>query len=123
MVLTTNLLNEIRDAVQTELKNNQLTHGAIGTDNTTPTAGDTALGSEVFIDAADEYDVTVANKLTASLRVLTTEANGNTIVEVGWFDAASGGDMKTHDLVNSIDKTSDIQLYIDSEITITVTES
>lgn len=121
MALTTTLLNQTRDDVQDALEDIFL-YGAVGTGTTTPAAGDTALEFEVFRDAIDEIDKSVDNQITASLRVLTTEANGNAITEVGLLDAAAAGNLWTHDLVNSINKTSDIQLFMDVEITINVTE-
>ena len=99
------------------------TYGAIGTDNTTPTAADTALGAEVFRDTIDEFDSSVTNKVTASLIVATTEANGNAIAEVGWLDAVAAGNLWTRNTITAINKTSDIQLFLSTTITITVSES
>ena len=121
MVLTTTLLTQIRSDVKDALEV-LFTHGALGTDNTTPTAADTTLGAEVFRDAIDDFDKSAANKVVASLQVATTEANGNTIREAGWFDDPSAGDMWTRNTLNEITKTSDIQIYLDVEIEITVEE-
>jgi hypothetical protein len=99
------------------------THGAVGDDNTTPTAGDTTLGNEDFRSAIDNFDkTTFANKIIASLQISAAENNGNDVKESGWFDAAAAGNLQIRNLLNTISKTSDIQLFIDTEITITVTE-
>lgn len=121
MVLTSTFLTRVRGEVKTACLS-LFTYGAVGTANTTPDESDTALGSEVFRDTVDEFDMTVTDQFTASLQVLTTEANGNTIREVGFFDAASAGNLWTRHTLNSIAKTSDIQLYLDVEVTISVTE-
>lgn len=120
-VLTSLILAQIRSDIKNDLEV-VFTHGAVGTDATTPTAGDTTLGTEVFRDAIDEFDKSAADKIVASLRILTTEANGNTVREFGWFNAAAAGSMWNHSTPNEIAKTSDINLYIDTTITIVVTE-
>ncbi len=48
MTITSLLKSEIRDVAAAEIVT-QFSHAAIGTDNTTPTAGDTTLGTEVFL--------------------------------------------------------------------------
>ncbi len=121
MVLTTLLLNQVRDDIKTDLENN-VTYGAVGTDSTTPTAADTTLGTEVFRDTVDDVDTSGSNTVTVSLRVLTTEANGNTLVEIGLLDAAAAGNLWTHNTFTAITKTVDIQLYLDTTFTIAVTE-
>lgn len=122
MVLTTVYLNDIRDNAKTRMVA-RFTHGAIGTGTTTPTASDTALVTEVFRDAIDETDTSGTGTVVASLRVLTTEANGNAIAEFGLFDAASSGNMSMRNTMTVINKTSDIQLFMDGQVTITVTET
>lgn len=87
MVLTTSLLTQIRSDVKDDLEALFL-HGAIGTDNTTPVVGNTFLGNEVFRDAIDSFSKAVADKVTASLNIGTTEANGSSIAEFGWFDTS-----------------------------------
>lgn len=121
MVLTTSLLNQVRDDIQDDIETN-FTHGAVGNDNTTPTASDTELGNEQFRDAVDDVDKSVDNKITVTIQITPTENNGNTIRETGWFNAASTGTMWTRDTLTDLNKTSDISVYIDTTITITVTE-
>lgn len=121
MVLTIDLLTQIRSDVKDDL-DAIFTHGAVGTDDTTEASSDTSLGSEVFRDSIDDFDTSASDKIVASLRILTTEANGNDLKEGGWFNASSGGTMWTRNTLNTITKTTDIQVYFDVEIEITVEE-
>lgn len=121
MVLTTELLNEIRDNTQTQISDD-FTYGAVGDDNTPATAGDTTLANEVFRSARDDVDVTTPGQVIATLIIGSAEANGNDLKEFGWLNAASSGTLWTRDIMTSITKTSDITLYLDSTITITVEE-
>lgn len=121
MVLTADLLEEIRDDVKSEL-NTLMTHAGVGDDDTTPTAADTSLGNETFRDARDDWDSSGANTIVGSLTIEASENNSNDIDEIGWFDAASGGNLWVHNLVNTISKTSDVIVYIDTTITISVSE-
>ena len=68
------------------------THIGIGTDNTAAATTDTALGAEVDrnVILTDFASGAVA---TFKAFFSKSEANGNTIAEVGMFDAASGGTM------------------------------
>lgn len=85
---------------------------AIGTGTTAAALTDTALGTEVDRNQ-------IASK-TDSVGVATfkaffgkSEANGNTIAEVGLFDLASGGTMFCRAILSStIAKTSTISLTI-----------
>lgn len=122
MTLTTSLLNDIRDDIQDRL-DAILTHGAVGTGSTAPTAADTTLETEVERNARVSVDKSTSNIIVASLEITSTEANGSTLTETGWFNAASTGTMWVRNLVNAINKTSDVQLFLDTQITITVTET
>ena len=121
MVLTSLLKNDIRDDAASRVVTD-FTHGAIGTGTTVPVAGNTTLQTEVFRDAIDESDNPGTGIVTSSLRVLSTEANGNAVSEYGWFDASSGGNLWTRNTITAISKTSSIQLFLDTQITITVEE-
>ena len=120
--LTTLLFNQIRSDVKDDLEALFL-YGAVGTDNTTPTAADTTLGGEVFRSDVDEVDKSGASTAVFSLRIAASEANGNDLKETGWLDAASSGNLWLRSLVNTITKTSDIQVFLDSTITVVVTET
>lgn len=119
MVLTSNTLTEIRTRVKADIAA-LATHIAVGDDNTTPTPADTTLANEVFRDSVDEVDQSPADKVIVSLRVNTTEANGNDIKETGSFNAGAAGTMWSRDTLNSISKTDDINLFIDLSYTIVV---
>ena len=121
MVLTTDLLEEIRDSIKTELQTN-FTHGAVGSDSTTPTSADTTLGNELFRDTVDDFDTSGTDVAVANLQITLSELNGETIREVGWFNASSSGTMWTRNVLTAINKTDDIQVFVDTSITINVTE-
>lgn len=121
MALTSELLIKTRTDIKDDLEVIFL-YGAAGTGNTTPTASDTALESEIFRDSIDSFDKSVADTVTASLRILTTEANGNTIREGGWLSSSSSGSLWIRDTLTAINKTSDINLFLDTSLEITVTD-
>lgn len=121
MVITNPLLTQIRSDIKTDLANVLLV-GSIGTSSTTPTSGDTALGASVFVDTLDSFDTSAADAITSSLRVTSTEANGNAIAEHGLSDDLSGTTLWTRNTLTAINKTSDIELFFDTTITITVVE-
>lgn len=121
MVLTTNFINDLKSNMKTRI-DTDITHAAVGDDDTAPTAADTVLGNETFRDAIDDVDTSAANTVTASLRILTTENNGNDVKEFGTFDDASAGTMWTRNTMTTIAKTSDIQLFLDAQVTINMVE-
>ena len=102
-----------------------ITHIAVGDDDTTPTESDTTLGNETYRDAIFTSNVG-ANFLTWDVRLDSTENNGNTIKEIGSFDAASVGNMYTRNLTTVFDKTSakeayyQIKLLVNSEMSDTL---
>ena len=121
MTLSSLLLSDVRDTTKDRLEATFL-FGGVGNDGTTPTSADTTLGNEQFRDTIDDFDKSVTNAVTASIRVLTTENNGNAIREVAFFNAASAGTMWTRDAITAINKTSDIQVFLDLTTTLLVTE-
>ena len=121
MVLTTELITDINDTTQSRISTVS-TYGAIGDDNTTPIASDTTLASEVFRKARTSVDVGSPGLIILTLEITSAEANGNDIKEFGWLDAASSGNLYVRDTMTSITKTSDINLYLDTSIGITVEE-
>jgi len=121
MVLTNTLLNDIKQQVKNRIINTH-TYGAIGTGTTSASATDTALESEVLRKARQEY-TEGTDDVTISTWIASTEANGNTISEHGIFDASSGGNMWNRFVFTGISKTSDIELWFDVQITITVEEA
>lgn len=121
MVLTASLLTDINSTTRTRIGALAL-YSAIGDDNTTPDPSDTTLGNELLRTSRTDIDVSVANKITVSGTVDTTEANGETIRENGWFDASSAGTMYCRNILTEILKSDSILLYLDTTVTVTVTE-
>jgi len=119
--LTSLLTTDIRDDSVDRLET-LFTHGALGTGTTAPSLAQTALVTEVFRDPIDSFDKPGGGVGTASLLVLTTEANSNAIAEVGWFNASSGGSMWVRNTMTAINKTNDIQLFVDTKLTVQVSE-
>lgn len=120
MVNTTGFLNTIKTAVRASVISNS-THLAVGDDNTTPTAGDTALGNELTRKARQEYTEGTSDVII-SLWLNSTESNGNALKEVGMFDAASGGNLLERNIFTVINKVSTIEVWIDIEEQIDVTQ-
>ena len=100
----------------------QMTHAAFGSGTTTPSSSDTTLEGEFSRLAATEVTV-AATKVTMSGFLGSGTANGNTIAKVGSFNSGTVGDMATQFLLTStIAKTTDKEVWVDQDITITVTE-
>ena len=72
----------------------------------------------MFRDAIDSFSKPGGGEGTASIRILTTEANSNALTEVGWFNANSGGSLWVRNTLTLINKTSDIQVFLDTKITV-----
>jgi len=121
MTLTSAGLVGVRDNTKSYIEA-EVTYIAVGDDDTTPTAADTALGNEQFRSAVDDTDTSGTGKVIHSLRIATTENNGNDVDEVGAFDASSSGNMLSRDTITTIAKTSDIQIYLDLEYEIQANE-
>lgn len=64
---------------------------AVGTGNTPPTNADTGLQTEVFRDFITKADKGSFGSSSISYFLPTTNANGNTLREIGAFTAAVGG--------------------------------
>jgi len=122
MTLLQGLFDQIISDTKTDMETYML-YGNIGTDNTTATSSDTALGTEVFRTPIQEFDSSAPAAVTISVEIGAGDANGNTIQEAGINDTAvSGGTQYTRNVVNPIGKTSDIVLYLDTTISIEVVE-
>ena len=120
MVLTNLYIAQAKLALIADC-NTKWTHGAVGTDNTPPVATDIALGTEVFRKARQQHTSGV-DWATDSLWIASTEANGNTLVELGFFDAAAAGNLWFRDTYTAIAKTTDKEIWYDVKKTFTVTE-
>jgi len=120
MVNTTSLLDLVKTAVKGEIVT-QFNHVAVGTDNTTPTVGDTTLGAEVTRKTRQTYSEGTSD-VVISMWLSSLESNGDDLVEVGALNAASSGDLLTHEVFNSISKTSSVELWIDIEEQVDVSQ-
>jgi len=84
----TTLLTQLRSDVKDDIEA-LLLFVALGDDNTTPTVSDTALGGELFRKAIVSTDKSAADTIIVSGRIESTEANNNSVKEIGWFDTGS----------------------------------
>jgi hypothetical protein len=93
-------------------------HIAIGTGTTAAAVTDTALVTEVDRNALIS-DSAATGVITYKAFFSKAEANGNTIAEVGLFDAASSGNMFCRSVLSStIAKTSTVSLSVTWTITL-----
>lgn len=95
----------------------KLSHFAVGTDNTVPSVGQTALGVEVARYAVSSFSVGTGT-VTANMYLSTTRANGNTLTEVGLFNASSAGTMVARLTHTPIIKTSDVTVLYQWTLTV-----
>lgn len=86
-----------------------LTHFAVGTDDTAASSGDTTLGTEVF---RDTFTQTTEDPKQLEIRYYlgSGDANGNTLKEVGLFNAASGGTMYARAVHTGIVKDTSVAI-------------
>lgn len=97
-----------------------LTHIALGTSATAANSAQTELVAEVHRDAITQR-LTDVGQLTLTLYVSTTQANGNTLREVGLFNATPAGTMYARVvLASAIIKTSAIAVTFTWTLTFTV---
>ena len=100
---------------------NGANYGSLGTDNTAPANGDTALGTETYRKATSS-STNSSNVAFLSNFYTATEVTG-TFEEAGWHldgtGAADSGELLSHFLTGSIVKTSTETLTVESQITIT----
>jgi len=115
------IVQDILDSVSSTALNafDSFTHIALGDDNTTPTVSDTALGNE-FIRKTFEESIknTSVHTYLFEIKLGLSEGNGNTIKEIGIFDASTGGVLGIRNLTNEVAKTSDIEMVIDLQVSI-----
>jgi hypothetical protein len=94
-----------------------VTHLAVGNDDTAPTTSDTTLTNEVHrTEITDIIDN--GNDFTTSTFLDSSEANGYTLNEVGLFtdDGTADNLMVNHALITSIEKDSTKTATIDVEL-------
>lgn len=93
-----------------------MSHMAVGTDNTSPAAGDTTLGSEAGRVAVTSY-TSSTNTVTA---VATFPAGTGTgaLVEAGLFNASSSGDLLCRTTFSTVNKGASDSVSITWTITV-----
>jgi hypothetical protein len=111
--ITTGFITEIKETAKTKLITDS-THVAVGTNNSTPQASNTALGNEVLRKSRQEY-TELPNSVILSGYFNSAEANSNTLTESGFFDASSGGNLIIRFLISPLAKTIDKELWVDNE--------
>lgn len=84
-----------------------LSHCGVGTDATTPAAGDVALGAEVFRDQLSQRTKQAA-QLVIKFVLGSQQANGSTLREAGLFNAVSGGTLYARVTPEEVEKTDSI---------------
>lgn len=121
MGVTQTKFDEIKSTIITNL-GTAISHVAVGSNATAPTAGDTTLNSEDYRDTTFSED-SGASFFSANMFLDTTENNGNTILEVGTFTAGAGGTMYNRALTNSVAKTSSVEMFIELRFVLDLTTS
>lgn len=123
MVITTPTKTAVRDATKDKVDELFL-YVAVGDGDTIPDAGDTALDNETFRTLRFDVDkTTIPEEVTVTGEVGFGENNSETIAEIGWFTASSGGTLLARDVLNNeIVKTSDIEVVLPKRVIVTVTE-
>lgn len=109
--------NAIRDWLNGLGNTLTISHFAVGTGTTTPTANDTALQAEVFRDVVTKRTPD-ASKLTIQYYLPSTAANGYSLTEAGLFNASSGGTLITRVTYQPINKTASLTVTYTWEINI-----
>lgn len=125
MTLTDNSLNvNFVTAIKDEM-NSDWTYCGVGTGTGAESASGTALGEEYYRRARQET-TTTSDSRTISTWFPSTVANGSTVGEIGIFDSSSvdsGSMWVRHKLNDTIEKTSNIEMWFDVKVTTTCTES
>lgn len=112
------------DAVKQDIKDYIIansTYVAAGTGTTTETTSDTTLEAENYRAARQEYTEGTSD-VVVSLLMPSTSADDEDVTEVGVLNAASLGDLMMRKVFPAITWTSDIDIWIDIEEQIDVTQ-
>ena len=113
-------LNLIRDRLSGS--GNALSHFATGTGATAVNPAQTALVTEVTREAITQTITTTPAQLTVKYYMATGVGNGNTLAEVGVFNAAAAGTMFARaKLSSTIAKTSAITITFTWTFTLSAT--
>ena len=85
-------------------------HFAVGTSETDVVAGDTTLGAEVERKVVTTKTISGNGILEYVGELLSTEANGNDLAEVGVLNAATAGDLLLRTTHTPYSKTADFSV-------------
>ena len=99
----------------------QMSHMEVGTDNTAPAAGDTALGSLIAGSRVSLTSTTVTDNAIEYVGDFPAGTGTGAIVEAGVFNAASAGTMLCRTVFSVVNKGSDDTLKITWTITVSDT--
>ena len=98
------------------VSSNEMSHMAIGTDNTAPAAGNTALGTEAA--RVSLTSTTVTNADVVYVATFGAGTGTGSIVEAGLFNASSGGDMLCRTTFAVVNKGSNDSITITWTVTV-----
>ena len=95
-----------------------MTHMAVGTNNTTPVAGDTALLAEVASSRTALTSTTVSGTVITYVCTFGAGVGTGALVEAGIFNAASLGDMLCRTTFSVVNKGASDSMTITWTVTI-----
>lgn len=98
------------------VSSSEMSHMAIGTDNTAPAAGNTALGTEAA--RVSLTSTTVTNADVVYVATFGAGTGTGSIVEAGLFNASSGGDMLCRTTFAVVNKGSNDSITITWTVTV-----
>lgn len=103
------LLSDAALDLMRDLVYDAVTHGAVGTSDAALGGAQTALDAEVFRDSL-AAKTKQSKALVLKLVLGSQQANGQTLLEIGVFDALSGGVMHARGLPTEVEKTSSVSV-------------
>lgn len=81
-------------------------HMAVGTGTTATASGDTAMETEVIRKAHVAKTTATPGAIQYTMSLLSTDANGSSLAEVGILNASSSGDMLSRQVHAAFSKTA-----------------
>jgi len=117
-VFTTVGKQQLGDLIRGDAAGKKISHYALGSDSTTPTAGDTALGTELFREAIDTTSRTGTTvKITCILEYAEGNGGGSVVYrEAGLFNDPTAGQMYLRANFPDKTKTSSVQWTLEFQI-------
>lgn len=107
------IASRMKDATATVMS-----HMAVGTNNTTPVAGDTTLGAEIAASRTALTSTTVTSNAVAYVCTFGPGVGTGAIVEAGIFNASSAGTLLCRTIFSVINKAAADTLTITWTVTI-----